>query len=121
MAIRSVETERTEKLPDYLNQAADEAHFALARTVGPAGAGTQERDLVLELAVEVHSVAKGETVSWAFNGTYDGQSNSISGSVTVGGTAVPLADPRLNPDFDQDAFDATYACTPDLVEPVPAQ
>lgn len=56
----------------------------------------------------------------AFNGSYAGQSNSISGTVTVDGEVNPLQDPRLDPAFDQAAFDATYVCTPGMLEVVPA-
>jgi hypothetical protein len=56
----------------------------------------------------------------AFNGAYDGQSNAISGNLMVDEAAlVGLPDPRLNPAFDQDAFNATYDCNPTLEEPVP--
>ncbi len=56
----------------------------------------------------------------AFNGTYLTDSNSIAGSVRVDNAPITLPDPRLNPDFDQASFDASYVCEPGLVEPVPS-
>jgi len=56
----------------------------------------------------------------ALNGSYSGVSNHIAGTVSVDGTAVTLPDPRLDPAFSQAAFDATYVCTPNLLEVVPA-
>ena len=56
----------------------------------------------------------------AFNGTYLTDSNSIAGSVRVDNEAITLPDPRLDPDFDQASFDASYVCEPGLVEPVPS-
>lgn len=58
----------------------------------------------------------------AQNGSFGGKSNSISGSLTVNGTAfAALPDPRLNPDFTQAAFDGSYSCNPALKAPVPAE
>ena len=56
---------------------------------------------------------------------HDTQSNSdgsdnVQSTVSVDGTAVTLPDPRLDPAFDQAAFDASYVCTPGLLEVVPA-
>jgi hypothetical protein len=56
----------------------------------------------------------------AFNGSYDGQSNALSGALSVEAEAVTVFDPRLNPAFNQATFDASYACTPNLVEVVPS-
>ncbi|MFH1811896.1 MAG: hypothetical protein ABIJ09_24370 [Pseudomonadota bacterium] len=56
----------------------------------------------------------------AFNGAYNGQSNALSGSLAVEAENVTLSDPRLNPDFDQAAFDEAYVCTPGLLEVVPS-
>jgi len=64
----------------------------------------------------------------AFNGTYhDGEtlhSNSIEGQISIDGKSytvpVNLDDPTLNPNFDQETFDASYACKENLLEPVPS-
>ncbi|MEW5850456.1 MAG: hypothetical protein AB2A00_16850 [Myxococcota bacterium] len=60
----------------------------------------------------------------AFAGSYDTQTNTLSGTISVDGRAVTLpinpADPTLDPSYDQTTFDSSYACTPDLKEPVPA-
>ncbi len=57
----------------------------------------------------------------AFNGSYRGRSNDLSGWLSVGGERIEL-DPglRLDPAFEQAAFDETYACADNLLEPVPA-
>ncbi len=50
----------------------------------------------------------------AVNGTWDGESNALSGSITLEGDSYRLpvdpADPGLDPDFDQTAFDEGWAC-----------
>lgn len=57
----------------------------------------------------------------AFNGSFQGKSNSIEGAITANGAVFsPLPSAVLNPAFDQAAFDASYACHPQLKEPVPA-
>ncbi len=55
----------------------------------------------------------------AFNGSYDGHSNELSGSMKVDGHSVTISATALVPTFDQTAFNATYACTPDLKEVIP--
>lgn len=58
----------------------------------------------------------------AFNGSFDGASNEIAGTLkanTVAFDSLPSA--TLDPAFSQAAFDATYVCTPGLKEPVPAE
>ncbi len=55
----------------------------------------------------------------AFNGAYLGQTNALSGTVSIDGTPVTLGAMALNPMFSQAAFDQTYACTPDLASVVP--
>ena len=64
----------------------------------------------------------------AFNGTYhDGTTlhhNSIDGEISIDGRVfsvpVNLDDPTLNPNFDQETFDASYVCKENLLEPVPS-
>ena len=55
----------------------------------------------------------------AQNGSKDGVTNRITGSLTLDGTAytlpVPGDDTDLDPDFNQTNFDAAYACTPNLM------
>lgn len=50
----------------------------------------------------------------AFNGSYQGASNSLEGTVTLGASTVELGALKLDPAFTQAAFDASYACTGDL-------
>jgi hypothetical protein len=57
----------------------------------------------------------------AFNGSYGGNTNFLSGSVQVGNELVQFNGIPLDPAYDQQAFDAAYACTPDLKEVIPAQ
>ena len=52
----------------------------------------------------------------AFNGSYGGSENEISGHIIVNGEYVLIEDPVLNPDFDQSQFDASYECTDNLME-----
>ncbi|MEE2960464.1 MAG: hypothetical protein VYA34_06945 [Myxococcota bacterium] len=59
----------------------------------------------------------------AFNGTLGEKHNSLSGEFTLGGSvfSIPVNEnqKQLNPNFDQDYFDDSYRCLPDLKEPVP--
>jgi hypothetical protein len=58
----------------------------------------------------------------AFNGSYAGMSmtNLIEGAITIEGKRVELpAAAPLDPDYDQAAFDARYACTEDLSATIP--
>jgi len=50
----------------------------------------------------------------AQNGYYDGQGNILSGNITVDDRVVQLGEGPLNPDYDQQDFDASYQCTEDL-------
>ena len=60
----------------------------------------------------------------AFNGTFGGQSNSLMGDIWLNGNHYVMGEGgepmELNPDFDQEEFDATYACKENLLEVVPA-
>ncbi len=56
----------------------------------------------------------------AYNGTFAGRSNVISGTLTVDGQPVTvMMGTPLDPAFNQTTFNASYICTPDLVGPVP--
>lgn len=58
----------------------------------------------------------------AQNGSFRGVSNTLSGTVVIGGAngeTVVLAPSPLNPDFTQAGFDHAYACTPDMKSTVP--
>jgi len=56
----------------------------------------------------------------AFNGTYQGLSNQIEGSIVVNGETIVLAPQSLDPEFDQAKFDQSYACTENLEAVIPA-
>jgi hypothetical protein len=56
----------------------------------------------------------------ALNGSFAGESNALSGAFNLLGVEQALLVPMLDPAFNQATFDAGYACTPDLKEPVPA-
>ena len=55
----------------------------------------------------------------SFSGSYQGHTNSVDGSITVDGYTLALNHQPLEEGYNQAAFDATYACTPGLLEPVP--
>ena len=58
----------------------------------------------------------------ALNGSLNGKSNTISGVVTLGnGHLITIAPTALDPEFEQKAFDSSYACTSDLKAPIPVQ
>lgn len=58
----------------------------------------------------------------AFNGSFDGASNGIEGTLKANDVAfATLPSATLDPAFSQAAFDDSYACTPGLKEPVPAE
>jgi hypothetical protein len=47
----------------------------------------------------------------ALNGIFQGVGNTVNGRIKVNGKLVELGDDTiLNPDFDQDAFNQSYAC-----------
>lgn len=56
----------------------------------------------------------GASMLTAVNGTRDGISNRLSGSITIDGDQVAI-DTALDPAFSQAAFDASYACTPNML------
>jgi hypothetical protein len=60
------------------------------------------------------------TSLFAQNGSWDGVQNTVSGLVVVNGEQVTVGPMALDPAYDQEAFDASYACTDDLVAPIPA-
>ncbi|HEY4223058.1 MAG TPA: hypothetical protein VGO62_16990 [Myxococcota bacterium] len=70
-------------------------------------------------------VAEGQTVDvnvddsdiTAVSGPFDGVENVISGFIDIGGEHVDVTG-ALQPDFDLQKFDASYACTSDLAGPV---
>jgi hypothetical protein len=55
----------------------------------------------------------------AFSGAFKGDSNRLSGPITVDGVAVTLGTLKLNPSYDQAKFDHSYACTQNLVSTLP--
>jgi len=58
----------------------------------------------------------------AQNGTLQGRSNTLSGLVTMGsGRTLTIAPTALDPEFEQAAFDSSYACTADLKATIPLQ
>jgi len=56
---------------------------------------------------------------YAFNGSYQGERNTISGTIVVDGKTFYLNDQPLDPDYDQQSFDESYACTRDLKSLIP--
>jgi hypothetical protein len=50
----------------------------------------------------------------AVNGSRDGATNQLRGSITVDGDTV-MIDAPLDPSYSQDAFDASYACQPKMI------
>ena len=50
----------------------------------------------------------------ATNGTVDGITNQLEGYIVINGTRVDIAPIALNPSFDREQFDQSYACTDDL-------
>lgn len=56
----------------------------------------------------------------AQNGAYAGAENELSGTITVFDSAVTISD-DLDPNYDAARFASSYACTPDLEQPVSFQ
>ena len=58
-----------------------------------------------------------------FNGSFEENTNWMSGEVSIGGIVYPLPiagdDGRLDPDYEQSNFDASYECRDNLLETVP--
>jgi hypothetical protein len=55
----------------------------------------------------------------ALNGSFGGQSNTLSGQVTIDGNSASFRNLPLDPNFNQTVFDQSYACTPNLSAPIP--
>lgn len=54
------------------------------------------------------------------SGMYEGRGNTLSGYVVIDGERVEIAPgTTLDEEYDQTELDGSYACTPDLLEPVP--
>ncbi len=80
-------------------------------------------DMVIVQGAKTFHVTVGSAALDAFNGAFDvagaGGQNSIQGDITVDDVAVTIAagSPLVDP-YDQAAFDASYACDPDLTAPL---
>jgi hypothetical protein len=57
----------------------------------------------------------------AMNGHWQGQGNTLTGSIVLDGRTLSLGTLPLNPSFAQTSFDASYACTTDMMSVVPPQ
>jgi hypothetical protein len=55
----------------------------------------------------------------AMNGHFRGQGNYLSGTISIDHHMVMLPQMVLNPSYEQQAFDASYACTADLASVIP--
>ena len=55
----------------------------------------------------------------AFNEPYQGDKNSITGQIVVDGKTYTLLSEDLDPEYDQQTFDASYVCNDDLRSLVP--
>lgn len=51
---------------------------------------------------------------FATNGSINGAANQLEGYVVINGVRVDIPSIALNPDYDPETFDASYACTEDL-------
>ncbi|MBI5496173.1 MAG: hypothetical protein HY904_14215 [Deltaproteobacteria bacterium] len=78
----------------------------------------QEADVALHAGPKTFLLHVNASSLNAQNGNADAHTNWLSGTMTVDGTAiaVPLdaARPLLNPDYNQQTFDASWACTPNM-------
>jgi len=74
-----------------------------------------DSEVVLEAQGKIFKFTVDEALLDAFNGTYQGRSNEISGHVTVDGVRVDLGTQSLVPDFSQADFDSAYQCEDNLV------
>ncbi len=55
----------------------------------------------------------------AFIGRYEGQGNFVRGSLRIDGQDIPLPSVDLLPTYNQELFDQSYDCTPNLRETIP--
>lgn len=76
-------------------------------------------EATLESAGKTFRVSLTDVQLYARNGIFGGFGNQVSGSLKVDGELVEFGPIDLNPDFEQSAFDASYACTEDLLEVIP--
>jgi len=76
--------------------------------------------VVLESAGKTFALTLTNVGIQATNGSWAGATNALSGSLTVNGMAIDLGTLALDPTYEQSAFDASYACTEDLLAVVPS-
>ncbi|MEW5850345.1 MAG: hypothetical protein AB2A00_16265 [Myxococcota bacterium] len=55
----------------------------------------------------------------AFNGSYQGDTNWLTGNIKIDGQTVEFTDIPLNPSFNQQSFNSGYACMDDLMSVIP--
>jgi hypothetical protein len=69
----------------------------------------KDAELIVESEGKRFDVSVPSSELAAVNGTRDGVTNRISGTIAVDGETITVDGP-LDPDFDQGRFDASYAC-----------
>jgi hypothetical protein len=72
----------------------------------------------LEAQGKVFDIVIADTSLAAVNGTFDGVTNHIAGTVMVDGNVVNVEGP-LNPTYNASQFAQSYVCTDNLAGPVP--
>jgi hypothetical protein len=84
------------------------------------GVGWREGALTIESEGKTFDLDVAAASLEAVNGARDGVSNDLRGTITVDGeqVSIPISpELGLDPDYDPNAFDASYACTPNLRVP----
>lgn len=105
-----------------------EIHLAQSASLGVCGVSTSEISITQLIVTDaVYTVDSGDRVFdtdvpvldiTAQLGNWEDKENFIEGTVTVWDSVVDIKDHVLDPDYDADTFDASYACNEDLLLPV---
>lgn len=94
--------------------------FSVGTPIADVTLQAQDLQLLLELGGRNFRVSVPSANLTARSGRFGGDGNRIAGTLVVDGRMITLPTGPLIADYQQSTFDLSYACTPGLREPVPA-
>ncbi len=94
--------------------------FSVATPIADVAIQGRDLQLLLELGGRNFRVSVPSADLTARSGVFGGDGNRIAGTLVVDGRTITLPTAPLVDGYQQSNFDLSYACTPGLREPVPA-